>query len=117
MPSILSIFSSVVSLLFGIHVDETKLDAERKSINPPQDTDSNHVQMLRYEFTMQLLRNTDIAIKNNRLDKAYEYIVEADRVSGYMGYVKVLYLETCKLIIKEGIMDEAINNCKNKEIN
>jgi hypothetical protein len=118
MPAILSIFSSVLSTLFGIHTNDTeRLETARKEITTPKDNDSNYTQMVRYEFTMELLQNTDKAIQANQLDKAYEYIQEADRISGYMGRVKELYLETCKLIIVEDILKDAITDCKRKDLN
>jgi hypothetical protein len=71
--------------------------------------------MIRYEYTMQLIQNTEKSLQINNVEKAFEYIEEVNRISGYHGRVKELYLHTCKIIVDLNF-EQLLNKCRKEEV-
>ncbi|MBF0360770.1 MAG: hypothetical protein HQK49_07155 [Oligoflexia bacterium] len=117
MPTLLSIFASVISKLIGIgvdsHIEQSKapqphttipaktMEERRLQVTLPSPSDTNEQEIIRYEYTMELVNNTKIAHRVFEYESAVTYMVEAKRVSGYHGTVKDLYNESIDLYLKD----------------
>ena len=106
MPSLFSIFISILSKIAGMGIDAHYQDPQvieqkRLSINPPSLSDTTEVESIRHSYTMELLDNTKKAWRILDYENGIIYMVEAKRVSGYHGEVKTMYEKSLALYAEE----------------
>ncbi|MBF0300388.1 MAG: hypothetical protein HQK51_16840 [Oligoflexia bacterium] len=122
MPTLLTIFTSCLSKLFGAGVDyyfqakepmasiPKTMEERRLEITLPSANDTNEQNNIRYEYTFELVNNSRIAHRNAEYESAVIYMTEAKRVSGYLGTVGELYDESITLFLKD--VNKKLDDCK-----
>lgn len=99
-----TIFAAIISKFIGVGVDASlssstspvpgkTIEQYRLELKPPSPSDSTQTEIIRYEYTMELINKTRAAISSGDLSSAKVYINEAHRIAGYHGTVRELYEE------------------------